>query len=293
MYTPRTYLDDTLIVTNIENRFIRRTVFEYFLERLDEILADDLEHHRCELVDLGYLTASRAADERILPVLEDVVKQFAADLEALANKRRALPDPSIQFNGSPYSISLASLDSAQSDDSLIKADAPDLHILPTPAVDRLPSKPIPYHDKVVLPPVEIPDGRRGPKLKTRGSADLARVPAAVAPAVPDIIPLPARYPVPGDIYDVFERIFSPTAKGKVTFADLKRVMTCKEIGFTYESRAGARRGFKPPVDGLPIYVIHEPHGSKDLNVNYVRGALNELYGWTMGTFVLMAGKRGA
>ncbi|KAJ6543577.1 hypothetical protein DFH09DRAFT_37744 [Mycena vulgaris] len=286
MYTPRTYFDDTLIVSPLENPFIRQAALKYFLQQVYKILLDDCNHDRRRLEDLGYLAASRAAEDRIIPLLADLVERFVADFDALVHKRRALENITLTRSSSPYSISLHTFDSTRSGDSLTPVDATDNGIIPL-TVARLPSKAIPYSDKVVLPPAVVPDVRRGLKIKTRGIANPVKEPAAIEPAAPDIVPLFTPYDLPKFEYNVTERIFSPQDKGKVSFGDFESVMTCKEIRFACGPGQGSRMKFLPPPNsGLKAFTLHMPHGGKDLNVNYVRRTLNEVNGWTMDSFRL-------
>jgi hypothetical protein len=91
-YTPRSYIDDTLIITNLYSRFIQRPTFEYFLDNLENLLAgDDCDgNYRSQLDGLDYLATSKVAEESIIPLLANVVGKFVADLEALARKDRGL-----------------------------------------------------------------------------------------------------------------------------------------------------------------------------------------------------------
>ncbi|KAJ7680031.1 hypothetical protein B0H17DRAFT_1232465 [Mycena rosella] len=247
MYTPQAYVDDTFIVTNIENPFLRRAAFKLLLEHVYEALTDDWEPR---LDDLGYRATSSVAADSLIPLLIEAVRQFAADSDALADKRRALTQPKrlTLSNITPRPVSFPALDSTESNESLVPADAAYSPTLSPPAVDidRPSSKPTPYSDKRILAPIEVPNTRHGPKIKTRGVPALAVSPALVAPAAattPDPI---KRLDVPGDVYTVLELVFSPKLKGQVSFADLRRVMTCRELGFSYERGEGARRRFVPP-----------------------------------------------
>ncbi|KAJ6578108.1 hypothetical protein B0H19DRAFT_1122418 [Mycena capillaripes] len=250
----RLYLDDTLIVINHADSLTQREAYQYLIIGVLELIHDDWDNYRHKLEHISYLRASRAAEDCFLPLFADVIKEFEAVFRA---KRKQI---------------------GHGNDSLY---APSSATVPCLSV-----KPIPYSEKVVLPPLILPPKRQGPKTKTKGITALIEFPVPVAAD-----PIPSRTPrsVPNDVYNSLERIFSPLKKGKVSFSDLKRVMTCKEIGFSYEPGSGSRRRFLPPLgSGLTPYTFHAPHGGGEIHSKNLRKALTKLYGWTLESFARKA-----
>ncbi|KAJ7112869.1 hypothetical protein C8R43DRAFT_1242744 [Mycena crocata] len=236
LYAPRVYPDDTLVVTDIEDRHTRQAAFEHVLEELYRELSGDWDRYRSKLDDLGYAATSRVASDCLIPLLADILQRFAAELKAHRDWIRAgrlieLPCHSISPDTEAVSL----------------AEAPVVL-----------AKPVPYFEKRELPPV-IPATRQGPKIKTRPPITLTKPPTPV-PEADDIHirPPPKPYEVPSNIYAILERIFLPKCKGRVTFRDFKRVLTCKAIGFSFVPGDGCRGHFRPPSDsGLKRITPHE------------------------------------
>ncbi|KAJ7128959.1 hypothetical protein C8R43DRAFT_1026559 [Mycena crocata] len=189
----RVYSDDTLILTTIVDRHTRHAAFEHVLEELYLELTGDLGRYK--LGGLGYSATSRVAADCLIPFLADILQRFAHAADLKDRRNAITADKLVEV--ACYSISLD-----------------------TEAASTVPAKPVPYSERIVLPPVIIPIARHGPKIKTRGNTTLIELPAPV-PAADDIPP--KLYEVPGTIYAILERIFLPKFKGRVTFKDLQRV----------------------------------------------------------------------
>ncbi|KAJ6611155.1 hypothetical protein B0H10DRAFT_2437682 [Mycena sp. CBHHK59/15] len=154
-------------------------------------------------------------------------------------------------------------------DVLVKADKqPDVSptkvqnlLIGLVSTEPAPTKFVPYSDQRTLPRVPTPPG---PKVKTRGTASQhpAVLPAgeSAAAAVP---PNESCRELPKDPYNTMQRSFSPSDKGQLPFVDIKHVMMCKELGFSFESdAAGSRCRFVPPP-GSDARVPYAARGQGD------------------------------
>ncbi|KAJ6492585.1 hypothetical protein C8R47DRAFT_433219 [Mycena vitilis] len=267
---PRLYLDDALIIINHAaihaERLTPRAAYLYFMTRVYQTIQNDREYYRTKL-------DRQDASTCLLQLYAHVLKQFEAEFSARLKRLDQLRTPSVE------SVSTIVLSQAS-------------------------AKPIPYSEKLILPPLVASPARQGPKPKTRGTPVPIILPAPVAL---DIGRPPPPRSVPKTVYHVLQRIFLPREKGKLSFDDLKHIMTCKELGFTYKPAKGSGRRFAPPIgSGLKTYTPHQcvsvpiserdfnsrhrPHGGNELKPNIVRRDLNKLYGWTMDSFIPKDGK---
>ncbi|KAJ7765896.1 hypothetical protein DFH07DRAFT_770038 [Mycena maculata] len=182
----------------------------------------------------------------LVPLLARILQEFEADSKFKAQSVRCPPSLSEKDVGPPLTF------------------PKERKTICPPPVACFSIQLIPYCEKPVLPPVVIPPARCGPKIKTRGTV----ISALVVMPTPDAEIHVISTAVPKNIYTTLQRIFLPRKKGRVSFPDFQRVMTCVEIGFTCEDAEGSRVHFvPPPVSGLKTYTHHTCALDQQLNMN--------------------------
>ncbi|KAJ7035265.1 hypothetical protein C8F04DRAFT_1098686 [Mycena alexandri] len=253
------FCDDILIVTHADNPATKHKALRYFVTQVSKTIDDDWG--RLCRKKIAHVEAARVAEVYVLPLFKDVLRRFEAEFGPKARR-------------TPYQISLPNITPKESNPSL-------------PPTPEFPSKPIPHFENVDLPPV-TPHVRQGPKIKTRGASTELPLPVEVAI---EAIPVAPVTHVPKTVYNLLRSIFLPRERSRFSSLDLKKIMTCKEIGFSCESGDGSRMKFVPPPGSASkSYVFHNPHGrgGKELGtykLNYLQNDLNELYGWTIDSFL--------